>query len=149
MALSKEPTMLRAIIMDHYENPTHKKINDIKVDEYKHYHNKSESCIDDLTVYLKSEKDVIVDVRFDGIGCAISTSSTDIMADLITGKTINEAKSIINNYIKMILGEPYDETNLEELIAFYQINKQANRIKCAKIGTSALAEILDGKTNEN
>ncbi len=149
MALSKEPTLLRAIIMDHYENPTHKEISDIKITEYQHYHNKSESCIDDLTVYLKSEKGIIVDVRFEGIGCAISTSSTDIMADLITNKTTAEAKSIISNYLKMILGEPYDETNLEELIAFYQINKQANRIKCAKIGTSAMGEILEGKTNEN
>ena len=84
----------REIMLDHYSNPNNKKaIND---DRYKSVHNASESCIDDITVYMLAENGIIVDCKFDGVACTISTSSTDIMCDLVIGKSFIEAKKIIN-----------------------------------------------------
>ena len=44
----------------------------------------------------KFNNNKIEDIRFDGEACAICTSSTSIMIDTLKGKTINEAKEIIN-----------------------------------------------------
>ena len=131
----------REIMLDHYSNPNNKKaIND---DRYKSVHNASESCIDDITVYMLAENGVIVDCKFDGVACTISTSSTDIMCDLVIGKSFNEAKKIINEYYKMIDEKPFDEDTLEEANCFDTLYKQANRIKCGTIGIHAIEELIN------
>ena len=131
----------REIMLDHYSNPNNKKaIND---DRYKSVHNASESCIDDITVYMLAENGVIVDCKFDGVACTISTSSTDIMCDLVIGKSFSEAKKIINEYYKMIDEKPFDEDTLEEANCFDTLYKQANRIKCGTIGIHAIEELIN------
>ena len=128
-------------MLDHYSNPNNKKaIND---DRYKSVHNASESCIDDITVYMLAENGVIVDCKFDGVACTISTSSTDIMCDLVIGKSFIEAKKIINEYYKMIDEKPFDEDTLEEANCFDTLYKQANRIKCGTIGIHAIEELIN------
>jgi nitrogen fixation protein NifU and related proteins len=131
----------REIMLDHYSNPNNKKaIND---DRYKSVHNASESCIDDITVYMLAENGVIVDCKFDGVACTISTSSTDIMCDLVIGKSFAEARKIINEYYKMIDEKPFDENTLEEANCFDTLYKQANRIKCGTIGIHAIEELIN------
>lgn len=131
----------REIMLDHYSNPNNKKaIND---DRYKSVHNASESCIDDITVYMLAENGIIVDCKFDGVACTISTSSTDIMCDLVIGKSFIEAKKIINEYYKMIDEKPFDEDTLEEANCFDTLYKQANRIKCGTIGIHAIEELIN------
>lgn len=131
----------REIMLDHYSNPNNKKaIND---DRYKSVHNASESCIDDITVYMLAENGIIVDCKFDGVACTISTSSTDIMCDLVIGKSFAEAKKIINEYYKMIDEKPFDEDTLEEANCFDTLYKQANRIKCGTIGIHAIEELIN------
>lgn len=135
-----DPTLMREIIMDHYEYPrNHELVNDGK---YKSKHMDSESCIDDITVQADIEDGVIKDVRFDGVACTISTASTSIMTELVKGKTIAEAKKIIDNYFAMIEENPYDSDMLQEAIAFKNVGKQANRINCATIGWKALRDII-------
>lgn len=130
----------REIMLDHYSNPNNKKT--ISDDRYKSIHNASESCIDDITVYMLVEDGIIKDVKFDGVGCTICTSSTDIMCDLVTGKTLNEAKEIINEYYKMIDEKPFDEDKLDEANAFDTLYQQANRIKCGTIGIHAIDDLI-------
>ena len=55
----------------------------------------SDSCIDDFEIQVKVENNVIKDVRFDGVGCTISTASTSVMTELLMNKTIKEANEII------------------------------------------------------
>lgn len=130
----------REIMLDHYSNPNNKmKISD---DRYKSIHNASESCIDDITVYMLVEDGIIKDVKFDGIGCTICTSSTDIMCDLVTGKSLSEAKEIINEYYNMVDEKPFDEDKLDEANAFDTLYQQANRIKCGTIGIHTIEDLI-------
>ena len=130
----------REIMLDHYNNPNNKmEVND---ESYKSVHNASESCIDDITVYMLVEDNVIKDVKFSGVGCTICTSSTDIMCDLVTNKTLDEAKEIINEYYKMVDEKPFDEEKLEEANAFDTLYQQANRIKCGTIGIHAIDDLI-------
>ena len=45
--------------------------------------------------------------------------------------------------MKMIEGESYDESLLQEAVAFKNTYKQANRIKCATIGWNAIEKLIE------
>ena len=136
----KDPQIHREIIMDHYQHPRNHHLSDDKT--YHKAHMASESCIDDLTVMMKMENGIITDVCFDGVGCTISTASTSILTDLIKGKSIEEAKSIVKTYYDMIDLKSIDEETLQEAVAFQNVGKQANRIKCATIGFKAVEQMI-------
>ena len=135
-----DPNLMRDIIMDHYESPRNHELTNDGKNLSKHMD--SESCIDDITVQADIEDNVIKDVRFDGVACTISTASTSIMTELVKGKTVDQAKEIIDNYFAMIDDRPYDSDMMEEAIAFKNVGKQANRINCATIGWKALRDII-------
>jgi len=145
--LLKDPMILRQIIMDHYEYPRHHKL--LNDPAYRMNHMASESCIDDIHVQAKINNGIIEDVNFDGKACTISTASTSIMADLVKGKSIEEARKIISEYYAMINGEPYDEEMLEEAVALQGVSKQANRIKCATIGWHGLEQLINESEAED
>ena len=145
--LLKDPMILRQIIMDHYEYPRNHELT--KNPEYHEKHMASDSCIDDIYVQSKIKDGVVEDIRFDGEACTISTASTSIMSELLQGKTLAEAKEIIENYFNMIDNKPYDEDLLEEAVAFFNVGKQANRIKCATIGWKAMKQMIEESEDEN
>ena len=79
-----EEELKRAILLDNYQDPHNKGLSS---DEgYLSIHNASDSCIDDITVQLKIEDNIIKDVRYDGVGCTICIGSCSIMSDLLIGK---------------------------------------------------------------
>lgn len=131
----------REIMLDHYNHPNNKETVDDE--RYKSVHNASESCIDDITVFMLGEDGKVKDVKFDGVGCTICTASTDIMCDLIIGKSYDEARKIINEYYKMVDEKPFDENTLEEANAFDTLYQQANRIKCGTIGIHAIEDLIN------
>ena len=135
-----DPMVLRQILMDHYEYPrNHKLSND---PAYMKRHMASDSCIDDIVVESKINNGIIEDIRFDGVACTIATASTSMMSELLSGKTIEEAKVIIENYHNMIDQKEYDEELLQEAVALHTVGKQANRIKCATLGWKAIEEMI-------
>ena len=145
---TKEPLFLRQIIMDHYQNPRHKKLYDESEDYYEK-HMDADSCIDDIKVQAKIKDGVIEDVVWDGVACVISTASTSIMSGLLKGKTIDQARDLIDTYNKMINLEDFDEESMQEAIAFSQVGKQANRIGCATIGWRAITDIIVESEEDN
>ena len=91
----------------------------------------NESCIDNIDIQIKVTNDIIEDIRFDGEACAISTSATSIMIRTLIGKSVNEARKILQNYDNMIEEKEYDKELLGELNVYDEIYKQPNRKKCA------------------
>ena len=66
------------------------------------------NCGDEIELQVKLNGDVIEDMAFSGHGCAISQASTSIMIDTLKGKTLEEAKQIIDTFIGMIKREITD-----------------------------------------
>ena len=90
--------LMRELLMDHYQYPhNHELVED---ERYLSKRMNSASCIDDITVQVDIEDDIVKDVRFDGVACTISTASTSIMSDLLIGKSVEEAKLIFNEFEK-------------------------------------------------
>lgn len=135
--------MMRAIILDHSSNPTNKHLPPKEGYETIHMH--SDNCIDDINIYLLIENNIIVDACFEGTACTISMSSTDILCDLIKGKTKEDAVYMIDQYHHMLHEEPFDESVLEEAIVFINTSKQAARIRCASIGWNGAESIIKGQ----
>ncbi len=144
MPISINPQIMREIIMDHYSNPIHKGVPENK-DDFLSVRMDSDSCIDDITIYLKVENDVVKESYFEGIACTISTASTDILCDLVLDKSKKDALYVIEQYQNMIYEKEFDEEAVGELIAFVNTHKQAARIKCATLGSLGIKELLEDK----
>ena len=100
------------MIMEYGMNPPHKEeLKECDFCELGHNPN----CGDEIKLELKLNGDKIEKMAFTGHGCAISQSSTAIMIDVLEGKTIKEAKEIVETFIKMIRREITDEKELEKL----------------------------------
>ena len=136
----------REVILDNYNDPEYKGL--VNDNSYLKVNQNSVSCIDDLDFMVKIENNKIIDIRFDGEACAISTSASSIMSRLLIGKSVDEAKKILINYKNMIEGKEYDEGLLGELNVYDNINKQPNRIKCALLPEEAINKMLGGLENE-
>ena len=135
-----DPILKKEIIMENYMNPTNR--NTINDDKYIKVNSNSETCIDDINLYILFEDDKIKDIHFDGEACAISTSATSIMIKLLMNKSITEIKEIITNYENMIKHENYDEDLLGEANCYDEIYLQQNRIGCATIPWTGLKKAI-------
>lgn len=146
MPISLDPALMRAIIMDHYQNPRRKeKTDDLS---YQTVHMDSASCIDDIYLQVKLEGERIVDVKWHGECCAISAASTSIMAEMATGRTVDEALEIYDNFERMLSETDYDSDLLAEANCFANTARQPSRIGCATIGWRGLLQVLKGDGRE-
>jgi len=134
----------RIIILDNYQNPNKRMISG---DDYVKINTRNVSCIDNLDIYLKVNNDIVEDITFEGEACVISISSTNILINLIIGKTKKEAIYIIDNYLKMINEEEYDSEVLKELLVYDDTSKQPSRIKCATLSASGIKEFLEEESH--
>ncbi len=103
------------------------------------------SCGDEIELELKIENGIIEDAGFTGVGCAISQASTSIMIDLIKGKSVKEAKHILETFLGMIKREITDDKELEILedaLALKNISNMPARVKCAVLAWHTLDEAL-------
>lgn len=139
----EDKIILRQIIMEHFTSPSNKGFLELSKGIFKNQD--SASCSDEINVQIIFEDGKIVDSRFDGVACSISTASIDILCDQIRNKGKEEALIILYNYHNMISGKDYNEDILDELIAFWQIHHQGNRINCALLGADGLRYILENE----
>lgn len=142
-----DSNLRREIIVDNYQNPTNKKRIDDET--FLMETTKSESCIDNIDLYVKFDGNTIKDMYFDGEACAITTSATSIMIQMFIGKKIEDAINIINNYENMLNEKQYDQELLKDLNAYDEIYKQPNRKKCALFPFETFKKILEKYSNLN
>ena len=106
------------------------------------------SCGDELTLQLRIEDGVIEEASFVGSGCAVSRASADMMADLITGETVEEAKRLVGLFLGMIKGEALseeDKEDLDEAAELESISRMPARVKCAELAWRTLEKLLADK----
>ena len=107
---------------------------------------KNPSCGDEIEIEVKLNGEIIEDMAFLGHGCAISQASTSIMIDTLKGKSIKDAREIIETFIDMIKRETKSEEELEKLqdaVAFRNISHMPARVKCALLAWHTMEDILN------
>lgn len=130
------------VILEHNQDQENKHLLDPH-NLQEHGHNPS--CGDDITLQADIENGVIKDAAYTGHGCAISQASTDIMCDLLRGKTVKEAERLLDLFIAMIRREETDDTKLEDLedaIALKGISNMPARVKCALLAWHTMKDAL-------
>ncbi len=104
-------------------------------------------CGDQITIYLNLDGEVIRDISFQGLGCAISKASASMMTDSVKGKTMAEAKVLFDKVHKMLIGETGTRSDLNEigeLAALSGVCNFPNRVKCASLAWHTLRAALKG-----
>ena len=133
-------SLYREIIMEHYKTPRNKGLKSgldiVRL--------KNPICGDDVAVQVKVENGIITEVNHEGTGCSISMSSCSIMSETVIGKTVEEARKITENYVKMIKGEKTDSrVDLGDAIVYAGVANFPARFKCASIAWEGLLKALN------
>ncbi len=139
--------LYQSIILDHNKRPR----NYRKMEDSTHAaHGHNPLCGDEVNVYLKVEDNRILDVSFDGEGCAISKASASLMTEIIKGKTFDEVKAESKMVYELLngAGDAVGEDEWLEkgdLAALSGVRKFPARIKCASLSWHAVEAALEGE----
>ena len=91
-------------------------------------------CGDNLTVKLIVDGDTIVDIGFQGSGCAISQAAASTMTEMVKGMKLDAVNKIFENYHAVVMGEgEMDEDLLGKLAVFAGVAEFPMRVKCATL----------------
>ncbi len=104
-------------------------------------------CGDKLTVYLLvDDDDRVVDLGFEGSGCAISTASASLMSEYVKGMARDEIEKLFESFHELVTGNPSEHAEAPELgklAVFAGVREYPMRVKCATLAWHTLRAALD------
>jgi nitrogen fixation NifU-like protein len=100
-------------------------------------------CGDKLKLYVKVENDIVVDVSFEGSGCAISTASASLMTESLKGKTREEALKLLDTFHELLTTDSAVSKDLGKLVVFCGVRDYPARVKCATLAWHTLKSALN------
>ncbi len=144
--------LYQEIILEHGKNPR----NLGKTDNFnKDAKGNNPLCGDNVHIYLKlNDQRKVEDISFEGSGCAISMASASIMTDLMKGKSDNEAKEIIEDFLGMIKENPELKSNIlkeddkTKLMCLSGVKQYPMRVKCATLSWHTLISAMESNGKE-
>lgn len=104
-------------------------------------------CGDKVNLYLSCEDGVVVDVSFEGSGCAISTASASMLTQVVVGKSLEDISEIRRMVGGMLTATPgaHDQEEIKKLgklAAFSGVCEFPGRVKCATLAWHTLDAAL-------
>jgi nitrogen fixation NifU-like protein len=132
--------LYRDIIIDHYRHPRHK--GHLASPSATH-EGLNPLCGDEVTIEVLVQDGRVADVAYMGSGCSISQSSATMLTEAVYGKTVAEARAVIEEFTGLMRGnEDVDAEALGDLEAMTGVRKFPTRIKCATLAWHTLEEAL-------
>ena len=112
--------LYRDFILEHYREPHNKGTLD---PHDLHFADSNPTCGDEMsmTLLLDEEKQRVVDVAFDGRGCAISQASASILTDELRDLTIEELRAIDPRQVIESLGVPIGPARVKCALLSYKV----------------------------
>jgi len=130
------------VILDHNKNPRNKG----EIPEHTHSadgHNPL--CGDKISIQIVLENETVIDAKFIGAGCAISTASASILTDTIKGMKKTQIEKMFKNFHNLVTDKDAEEHDLGKFAVFEGVKKYPTRVKCATLSWHALIAALEGK----
>lgn len=115
------------IILDHYRNPRNHGHLECPTHQARAL---NASCGDKLQMDIRIKNDIIDDVRFSGVGCAISQASASLLTEHVKGQSAKEALAL----------EPKD------VLELLGVTLSPSRIKCGLLSLETLKKTLGNST---
>jgi nitrogen fixation NifU-like protein len=112
--------LYRDFILEHYRNPHNKGVldpHDLR------FADSNPTCGDEMsmTLLLDDAKQRVVDVAFDGRGCAISQASASILTDGLRGKSLDEVRAMDPKELLDELNVPIGPARLKCALLSYKV----------------------------
>jgi len=117
--------LYREEVMDHYEHP--RNMGEIASPDLEG-RDSNASCGDMVQFQLSVEDDIIVEVRWKGIGCAITTAAASKLSVYLQGRTLKELREIS------------EEQLIKEAIGF---DVNPGRIKCLTLPVRVIRKLSE------
>jgi nitrogen fixation NifU-like protein len=130
----------KEIVLDHYQRPRRR--GELANADLKEHLN-NPLCGDEVTVYANLRNGKVAEVAFTGRGCSISQASASMLAERLQGKSRENARAEIEDFLEMMRTEENEE--LGELAALKGIIQTPNRIRCATLAWEAFRQGLKGE----
>jgi len=138
--------LYQEVILDHYKRPRNQgelEDADHTADGY------NPLCGDRVKILLRFVDDRVEDVRFEGVGCAISTASASLMTEAVKGKTRAEVEGLFDRFHAMLTGDADSGANsdaeLGKLQVFAGVREYPVRVKCATLAWHTLKSAIEGE----
>ena len=141
--------LYQEIILDHGKNPRNKgKCTGYNHDAQAH----NPLCGDKVHVYLKldSEKKV-VDLSFEGEGCAISLASASILTETLKGRNLSFTKKVSDDFLDMVKNKTkitlnsLTEDQITTITSLSGVQEFPMRVKCATMVWHTFLSALEKK----
>lgn len=110
--------------MDHYEHPRNQ--GEIQDSDFEGKDSNA-SCGDMVQFQLRVEDNIVVEVKWKGIGCAITTAAASKLSEYIQGRKLKELRGMS------------EEQLLKEAIGF-EVNP--GRVKCLTLPVRLIVEVI-------
>ena len=133
-------SLYREVVLDHNRNPRGSRSLD---DHDVQVSGTNPSCGDEVTLQVRFDGERIAAVGVLSQGCAISTSSGSMMAELIEGLTVAEAEQVADRFKAVMHGDEFPiDVDLGDLEALEGVRQFPVRIKCALLPWVTLLDAL-------
>ncbi len=101
-------------------------------------------CGDRLSVFVVLDGERVVDIRFEGTGCAISTASASLMTEAVKGKDRSAIRALFDK-MHALLTRPdvAPDGALGKLAALSGVQEFPARVKCASLCWHTLNAALE------
>ena len=134
--------LYQEMLLDHHKHPrNYGKVDDAnrKAEGY------NPLCGDRVTVYLLMKDNVIEDIAFEGVGCAICKASCSVMTELVKGKGEADVEKVFGEFHDLVTSDTeaeFDAEQLGKLAIFAGVREFPLRIKCATLGWHTMQAAL-------
>lgn len=116
--------LYREQLLDHYRSPRHRGLKEKASVQASSFNS---LCGDRVTVQLDIEDDLIIAMRFEGQGCAISTATASLLSEYVVNRPVSDIKQLGAAVIQTLLGGTLSPV----------------RLKCALLPLKTLQQALD------
>jgi nitrogen fixation NifU-like protein len=145
--MSELRELYQSTILDHNKKP-----RNFRVPEGSNREARGDNplCGDHLTVYLELDGERVVDVGFQGAGCAISKASASLMTGAVRGKSLAELEELFERFHALVTGDPGAEPRAEglgKLAVFAGVREFPMRVKCATLAWHTLRAAARGESD--
>ena len=143
--------LYQEIILDHGKSPRNKgKCTGYSHDAQAH----NPLCGDKVHIYLKLDNEKkIIDLSFEGEGCAISLASASILTEILKGRDLSFTKKITEDFLNMlktrtkITLDGLTEDQITTITSLAGVQEFPMRVKCATMVWHTFISALDKKNN--
>lgn len=134
--------LYQQVILDHAKAPHRAGLRQPFQVEVTHVNS---TCGDEIVLRALVDGGKVTDVSYESLGCSISVASASVMADTVTGASVEEAMAGYDRVLELLQGrgrvEP-DPEALGDAVAFAGVARFPARVKCALLGWAAMRDAV-------